>query len=186
LGFGYGNYGYGYFPWYAGLATYGLGRGYGYGGYVGQSAPVIVERYAEPAAPAPPENDYVPQLNSTTAQLGAQPSGAAILGVTMDPEYPNAAVVRQVTPGSSAEKAGMRAGDMITTIEKRQIQSPTDVTNLVAAMQPGAMIEMEFIRPVLRSEVKEAAPEKGLGVTAPSTEAAESIPPPVPQPPAAD
>jgi hypothetical protein len=69
------------------------------------------------------------------------------------------------------------------------------VTNLVASRQVGDQLEIAFIRPVLRSEVKEAAPEQGLGITAPnstpaapapanqSTEAPETIPPPVPQPP---
>lgn len=214
-GFGpsYGYYGYGYFPWYVGLAAYGagLGRGYGYGyggyndGYVVQSAPVIVERSVEsPQPPTPPQNDYVPQMNRTTTVLGAQSSGAAVLGVTMDPQYPSAAVVRQVTPGSAAEKGGLRAGDMITSIDKTEIRSPADVTNFVATKQAGDQLEIAFIRPVLRSEVKEAAPEQGLGITAPttpapaasapaasapaepSTQPTEEIPPPVPQPPAAN
>jgi hypothetical protein len=200
FGPGYGAYGYGYFPWYVGLAAYGagLGRGYGYGyggyndGYVVQSAPVIVERSVgtPPEPPTTPQNDYVPQMNRTTTVLGAQSSGAAVLGVTMDPQYPNAAVVREVTPGSAAEKGGLRAGDMITSIDKTEIRSPADVTNLVASRQVGDQLEIAFIRPVLRSEVKEAAPEQGLGITAPatpapadqSTEAPETIPPPVPQP----
>jgi S1-C subfamily serine protease len=154
---------------------------------------VIVERSVG-TPPEPPQNDYVPQMNRTTTVLGAQASGAAVLGITMDPEYPNAAVVQQVTPGSAAEKGGLRAGDMITSIDKTEIRSPADVTNLVASMQVGDQVEIEFIRPVLRSEVKEAAPEQGLGITAPApatsapvdqnTEAAETIPPPVPQSPA--
>lgn len=177
-GFGpsFGNYGYGYFPWYIGLATYGagVGRGYGYGGnsgYATQNAPLIVERTVESSTQqaAAPENDYVPQMNSTTTVLGAQSSGAAVLGVIMDPQYPNAAVVRQVTPGSAAEKGGLRAGDMLTTIDKTEIRSPADVTNLVANKQAGEQLEIAFIRPVLRSEVKEAAPEQGLGIPAPLT-----------------
>jgi membrane-associated protease RseP (regulator of RpoE activity) len=158
---------------------------------------VIIERSVEsPQPPTPPQNDYVPQMNRTTTVLGAQASGAAVLGVTMDPEYPNAAVVRQVTPGSAAEKGGLRAGDMITSIDKTEIRSPADVTNLVATKQAGDQLEIAFIRPVLRSEVKEAAPEQGLGITAPatpapaasapaepSTQPTEEIPPPVPQPP---
>lgn len=195
-GFGptYGRYGYGNFPWYVGLATYGLNfnRGYGYGygnGYV-SGQPVIVERYSTTTTPAAPaDDDFVPQLNRTTTVLGAQPSGAALLGVTMDPQYPEAAVVRQVTPGGSAEQAGLRPGDMIASIDRTQIGNPADVTNYVAAKQPGEQIEMEFVRPIRRSEVKAAAPEEGLGVPAPApsaspaaVETAEPIPPPVPQP----
>ena len=199
-GFGptYGRYGYGNFPWYVGLATYGLNfnRGYGYGygnGYV-SGKPVIVERYSTTTTPATPAaDDYVPQLNRTTTVLGAQPSGAALLGVTMDAQYPEAAVVRQVSPGTAAEQAGLQPGDMIASIDRTQIRNPADVTNYVAAKQPGEQIEMEFVRPIRRSEVKAAAPEEGLGVptpaaTAPATtvEPTEPIPPPVPQPPVAD
>jgi hypothetical protein len=193
-GFGptYGRYGYGYFPWYVGLGAYGLNfnRGYGYGygnGYI-SGQPVIVERYSETTAPpAPAADDYVPQLNRTTTVLGAQPSGAALLGVTMDPQYPEAAVVRQVSPGTAAEQAGLQPGDMIASIDRTQIGNPADVTNFVAAKQPGEQIEMEFVRPIRRSEVKAAAPEEGLGVTAPTTSApatavqpTEAIPPPTP------
>lgn len=209
-GFGpnFGNYGYGYFPWYVGLATYGagIGRGIGYGGYnngyATQSAPVIIEQSVAPstqstesAQATAAQNDYIPQMNRTTTVLGAQPSGAAVLGVTMDPQYPEAAVVREVAPGSAAEKAGLRPGDMITVINKIEVRKPADVTGFVAAQQPGDQVEMEFIRPILRSEVKEAAPEQGLGITAPAVnestapptapavaEPTEAIPPPVPQP----
>jgi hypothetical protein len=199
-GFGptYGRYGYGSFPWYVGLATYGLNfnRGYGYGygnGYV-SGQPVIVERYSETTTPtAPAVDDFVPQLNRTKTVLGAQPSGAALLGITMDPQYAEAAVVRQVSPGTAAEQAGLRPGDMIASIDRTQIRNPADVTNYVAAKQAGEQIEMEFVRPIRRSEVKAAAPEEGLGVPAPAASApaatvgpTEAIPPPVPQPPVAN
>jgi hypothetical protein len=78
---------------------------------------------------------------------------------------------------------------MIASIDRTQIGNPADVTNYVAAKQPGEQIEMEFVRPIRRSEVKAAAPEEGLGVPAPApsaspaaVETAEPIPPPVPQP----
>lgn len=195
-GFGptYGRYGYGNFPWYVGLAAYGLnfnrGYGYGYGNSYVSGQPVIVERYSQTTAPATPTaDDFVPQLNRTTTVLGAQPSGAALLGVTMDPQYSEAAVVRQVSPGTAAEQAGLQPGDMIASIDRTQIRNPADVTNYVATKQPGEQIEMEFVRPIRRSEVKAAAPEEGLGVPASAASAppaavepTEPIPPPVPQP----
>ena len=195
-GFGptYGRYGYGNFPWYVGLAAYGLNfnRGYGYSygnGYV-SGQPVIVERYSATTTPATPAaDDFVPQLNRTTTALGAQPSGAALLGVTMDPQYPEAAVVRQVSPGTAAEQAGLQPGDMIASIDRTQIRSPADVTNYIASKQAGEQIEMEFVRPIRCSEVKAAAPEEGLGVAPPAAndpeiaaQPTDAIPPPVPQP----
>jgi hypothetical protein len=47
---------------------------------------------------------------------------------------------------------------MITSIDQKQIQSPNDVVNLIATMQPGAQVAIQFVRPILRSEVKAAAP----------------------------
>lgn len=197
LGAGYGNYGYGYFPWYAGIAAYGLGvgRGYGSGTYIGQryssnATPIVVEQ-STTAQSIPAENDYVPQFNDTVAELGTRADGAAALGITMDPEYPNAAVVRTVTPGSAAANARLQPGDMITSIDDKQIGSPADVTNLVASMQPGSRIGIQFVRPILRSEVKEAAPEQfqqPAGATPQTTTAPPTVAPAadsLPQPEAA-
>jgi hypothetical protein len=71
---------------------------------------------------------------------------------------------------------------MVTSIDKREIHSPADVSNVVVAMQPGDQIEIQFVRPILRSEVKEAAPEKNLEGETQSTESGAPVPPPVPQP----
>lgn len=195
LGVGYGNFGYGYFPWYAGLGAYGLGvgRGYGSGTYIGQgystnSAPVIVEQ-SQAVQEIAPENDYVPQFNDTVAELGSRADGVAALGITMDPEYPNAAVVRTVTPGSAAARARLQPGDMIVSIGENQIGSPADVTNLIGGMQPGTQVGIHFVRPILRSEVREAAPEQsqapaaGVQQSAPPQSAVPQLSaPPVPQP----
>jgi hypothetical protein len=200
LGAAYGPYGYGYFPWYGGLGLYGglaglsrifgngiYGSGYYnsgyYGGYGDNGGTTIV--YPQPEQVAPPVDDYVPQVNVTSAQLGTAASGNAVLGVTIDPEYPNAAVIRTVTPGSPAEVSGLRAGDMIASINERVIQSPNDVVNLIASMRPGDRVDIQFVRPIPRSEVTAAAPELQPGATTPLP-ATETVPPtpvaPLPDP----
>jgi hypothetical protein len=182
LGAAFGPYGYGFFPWYNGIGFYGgnLGwgagyRGYGYGNYGGGNygsgygnGGVTYYQSTDDAsqqAPAqvPADQDYVPQLNNTTAELAAGASGGAVLGITLDPQYPSAAVVRTVTPGAPAERAGLRAGDMITQIDSKQMQSFSDVVNLIGGMQPGAQVAIQFVRPILRSEVQAAAPEPQPG-----------------------
>ena len=167
MGHGYGGYGYGNY----GGAYYNNGA----------SVPLAAQPTTEPIpAPTEADNDYVPQLNDTTAQLAARASGGAVLGITMDPQYPNAAVVQQVTPGAPADVAGLRPGDMITSIDKKQIESPTDVVNLIATMQPGTQIAIQFVRPILRSEVQAAAPEQQPPTVA--APPAEPTPPPAPTP----
>lgn len=195
FGFGvaFGPYGYSYFPWYGGLGLYGgvgginriFGNGiygsgyynYGYlGGYPSNGGAVTV--YQQPpqtAQPQEPVEDYVPQVNETDAQLAATDSGNAILGITIDGRYPKAAVIRAVTPGSPAEKAGLRPADMIASIDNREMQSPSDVVNLISGMKPGDQIHIQFVRPIPRSQVREAAPEVQPG-------AAEATPTPAPEP----
>jgi len=103
-------------------------------------------------------DDYVPQLNTTTAQLVAGASGNAVLGVTMDGTFPEAAVIRDAKSGMPAEAAGMQKGDMIASIDDVPINSPSDVVNVIARRQPGDSVRIEFVRPILRSQVRAAAP----------------------------
>jgi hypothetical protein len=196
LGSGFGPYGYSYFPWYSGLGLYAgaLGGGRGYGGYgynnygTGNYAgsyysgaqTVPMESQTAPQQ-VPASEDYVPQYNDTMAELATAASGGAVLGITMDPQYPQAAVVREVTPGAPAERAGLRPGDMITSIDQKVVQSPDDVVTLIAAMQPGSQVAIQFVRPILRSEVQAAAPEQQL-VPATTTPVDTLSPPPLPTP----
>ena len=196
IGSAFGPYGYGAFPWYNGAGFYGGGvgmgaayRGYGYnddgynnyrGAYYRGGRTVRLESQQAPQQ-LPPEQDYVPQLNNTTVELAAAASGGAVLGVTLDPQYPNAAVVREIVLGSPAQRAGLRPGDMITSIDEKQVQSFNDVVTLIGSMQPGATVALQFVRPILRSEVQAAAPEQQLSTTAAVPPAAPS-PPPLPAP----
>jgi hypothetical protein len=199
LGAAFGPYGYGYFPWYGGLGVYGglaglnrifgngiYGSGYYNNGYYGSSGgngdtTIVYQQPEQAVQPQQPVEDYVPQVNTTSAQLGTAASGSAVLGVTIDPEYPNAAVIRAVTPGSPAEVSGLRPGDMIATINDRVIQSPNDVVNLIATMRPGDRVDIQFVRPIPRSEVQAAAPEVQPGAAA-APAATESVPPAAPLP----
>lgn len=206
LGAAFGPYGYGYFPWYGGLGLYGgltglsrvfgngvYGSGYynnGYGGgYAGNGgAATVYQQPEQPAEPQQPVEDYVPQVNVTSAQLGTAAAGNAVLGVTIDPDYPSAAVIRSVTAGAPAEVAGLRPGDMIASINDRVVQSPSDVVNLIASMRPGDRINIQFVRPIPRSQVREAAPEvqPGAAAVAPASTTRQETPPAPPTPTVAE
>jgi serine protease Do len=70
------------------------------------------------------------------------PELAAALGVTER----NGALVGGVVPGSPAEKAGVRRGDVITRIDKQAIPDPNTLLNHIALLPPGTWIELGLNR----------------------------------------
>jgi C-terminal processing protease CtpA/Prc len=59
---------------------------------------------------------------------------------------PSGAVVASVTPGSPAQAAGLRAGDVITQVEDRPVVSPVNVVNAVQALGPGETLQLQLQR----------------------------------------
>jgi membrane-associated protease RseP (regulator of RpoE activity) len=70
------------------------------------------------------------------------------LGVLFDMQMPDAAVVRDVTPGSPAEHAGLRPGDMIIALNGQQVSSYPDAIQLIRMMQPGDQLVIDYSRRV--------------------------------------
>jgi membrane protease YdiL (CAAX protease family) len=54
--------------------------------------------------------------------------------------------VTQVAPGSGADEAGLRAGDVITAVEGRRVANIQDVAALVRQHRPGERVGVDFIR----------------------------------------
>jgi S1-C subfamily serine protease len=54
--------------------------------------------------------------------------------------------VADVTPGSGAEVAGLRNGDVITAIDGKEVKAAEDVTSAVNAHKPGEEIKVTFRR----------------------------------------
>ena len=55
-------------------------------------------------------------------------------------------LVAQVIPGSPAEKAGVQAGDVVTTIEGHRIRSNTDLRNAIALLRVGDHVTIDLLR----------------------------------------
>ena len=55
-------------------------------------------------------------------------------------------LVQEVQPGGPAEKAGLKPGDIITTIDGRGIKDGDDLVNEIAGRKPGSAIRMGFMR----------------------------------------
>jgi predicted metalloprotease with PDZ domain len=104
----WGPYGYAYGPYGHGYGYDGYGYdGYGYGGY---------------------------SQGYSNYHDNAQ---TAFLGVVLDPEIQDEAVVTRVYADSPAEDAGLRPGDVIESINGRPVDSPRDVTDMISSMEPG-------------------------------------------------
>ena len=55
-------------------------------------------------------------------------------------------LVAQVVPGSSAEKAGLRAGDVITAVAGRRVASNTDLRNAIGSLRVGDDVSIDLLR----------------------------------------
>ncbi len=74
--------------------------------------------------------------------LPLTPELADQLGVTVQ----NGAVVRQVTPGSPAQKAGLQSGDVLIGFNGKPIKDDRDLMRQVAAVAVGSKVEIKLIR----------------------------------------
>jgi S1-C subfamily serine protease len=77
----------------------------------------------------------------------------AMIGVGLDAVRPvegqgssRGAVVMSVTPGSPAEQAGLRRGDVIVAVEGKPLAGPPQLIAAVEQNGVGRPMELEFIR----------------------------------------
>jgi S1-C subfamily serine protease len=92
--------------------------------------------------------------SSQTAWLGAEVQGWPAGG----------ALVASVTPGSPAQFAGLRPGDIITQVEGRPVGAAVNVTEAVGALRPGDQLALEIHRgsSTYSMAVKLAARKSGI------------------------
>jgi membrane-associated protease RseP (regulator of RpoE activity) len=108
--------------------------------------PTVDEQYQDQASTGAAPSELPPPAasDSVRAQHGA--GGPAYFGVTFDPSFRNAAVVREVHPGSPAELAGLQPGDVIEQLNGRPVRNNQDVINDVARMRAGEVLDISFSR----------------------------------------
>jgi serine protease Do len=60
--------------------------------------------------------------------------------------FKNGVLVNKVKPDGPAEKAGLKSGDIITSIDGRSIKDGDDLVNEIASRRPGSTVRLGYIR----------------------------------------
>lgn len=56
------------------------------------------------------------------------------------------AVISQVSPGSPADKAGVRPGDVVVSVNSKEIKSAPQVRNIIGLLRVGTQVQLTFLR----------------------------------------
>jgi serine protease Do len=102
------------------------------------------------AVPINTVRDLLPQLHTGKVIRGR-------IGLSMGPvprdEYQEfglksraGAVVSQVSPGGPAEKAGVKAGDVVIEFNGRPVTTTSDLQKMVSATKPGTSVALKVVR----------------------------------------
>ena len=92
-------------------------------------------------------NDLIsPSHKVTRGSIGIQFRPGLSGAVNRVYGFKNGVLVQQVQPGGPAEKAGLKAGDIITTIDGRSIKDGDDLVNEIASRRPGSSVRLGFLR----------------------------------------
>jgi serine protease Do len=60
--------------------------------------------------------------------------------------FKNGVLVNSVRPGQPADKAGIKQGDVITSIDGRSIKDGDDLVNEIASRRPGSTVRLGYLR----------------------------------------
>jgi putative serine protease PepD len=102
------------------------------------------------AVPSNTARQVVPQLEQ------GQAVKHAYLGIesSADPASPNGAEIQTVVPGGPADKAGLRKGDVVKSIDGSPVKDTTDVSSAIASKKPGDKVTIQIERNGLTQEIE--------------------------------
>ncbi len=104
-----------------------------------------------------PFPDFFPEMPYEN-QRAPQSEGKPRLGVGVEdvsaearsqynlPSDAKGAVVLSVTPGSTADRYGMKVGDVIEAFDGKPVNSAAELTRMVQGLKPGQQVMVKFIR----------------------------------------
>jgi serine protease Do len=92
-------------------------------------------------------NDLIsPSHKVTRGSIGIQFRQGLSGAVNRVYGFKNGVLVQQVQPSGPADKAGLKPGDIITTIDGRPIKDGDDLVSEIASRRPGSTIRLGFVR----------------------------------------
>jgi len=118
-------------------------------------------------APLAPADASQPAAQVAVAFLGVVAAAVpAMLADHLDLKAGEGIVVQALMPDGPAAKAGVAVHDIITRVEDHPLGSPVDLTQQVAARQPGATIQLKIIHKGRPADIKVTLGTRPDGVTA--------------------
>jgi serine protease Do len=92
-------------------------------------------------------NDLIgPSHKKTRGSIGIRFNQGLSGAVNRVYGFKNGVLVQQVQPGGPAEKAGLKSGDIILTIDGRSIKDGDDMVNEIASRRPGSSVRLGYLR----------------------------------------
>jgi len=92
-------------------------------------------------------NDLIsPAHKVTRGSIGIQFKVGLSSSVNRVYGFKNGVLVQEVTPGGPAEKGGIKAGDIISSIDGRQIKDGDDLVSEIASRRPGSSVRLGYLR----------------------------------------
>ncbi|MGD1107005.1 MAG: trypsin-like peptidase domain-containing protein [Terracidiphilus sp.] len=92
-------------------------------------------------------NDLIsPSHKVTRGSIGIQFREGLSGAVNRVYGFKNGVLVQEVQPGGPADKAGLKAGDIIVAVDGRSIKDGDDLVNEIASRRPGSTIRLGFMR----------------------------------------
>ncbi|GAB0057097.1 hypothetical protein SIID45300_01418 [Candidatus Magnetaquicoccaceae bacterium FCR-1] len=105
----------------------------------------LPDAYAMPPEGMPPLEEMAPPQAREMPADPAEPPATVWLGVA--PELaPNGVAVARVAPGGPGERAGLKIGDQIISVNGQSIGSPRAMARVLRGFKPGDLVEMTIHR----------------------------------------
>jgi serine protease Do len=92
-------------------------------------------------------NDLIgPSHKVTRGSIGIQFREGLSGAVNRVYGFKNGVLVQEVQPGGPADRAGLKPGDIITTIDGRPVKDGDDLVNEIASRKPGSTVRLGYLR----------------------------------------